>query len=167
MQLRTSKCFPTPFLQQISASLLKESFARAKEANLRPKLNFEMVCLALDLRKQFFIDSGVDQESNVNQAVLMKPSVIHASNSVPKDLFSKASTFQFPNVTLNTNTPPPIMLRENSQVPESKKIDISAIPDPSPTVLTEPDLTTAGGAPLVDVEMADGSQSDELAKAPT
>jgi hypothetical protein len=49
-------------------------------------------------------------------------------------------------------------------------MDISAIPEqsePSPTILKEPDLTTAGGAPLVDVEMADGSQPDELAKAPT
>ena len=130
---------------------------------------FETVRLAINLRKQF-IDSGVDKESNVNRGASMKPSVIHSSNSVSKGVFSRpsaeASTLQSPNVTLNTNT---VMLRENSQVPESKKMDISAMPEqpPSPTILTEPDLTTAGGAPLVDVEMADESQSGEFAKTPS
>jgi len=59
------------------------------------------------------------------------------------------------------------MLRENSHIPESRKMNISEHFKPSPTIPTEPYLTTAGGAPLVDVEMADGSQPDGVAKAPT
>lgn len=109
-----------------------------------------------------------DTEGDVNQGVPMKPSMIHSpkfSNSAPQGVFSRpsaeASALQSPSVTLNTNTSP---LRETSLVPESKKMDVSATPEQaesSSTILTEPDLTTAGGAPLVDVEMVDRSQPDE------
>lgn len=88
----------------------------------------------------------------------MKPSVIHSSKSADSALqggSSRASTLQSTNVTLDTNTPPLNVLRENSHAPETKKMDISGTPEqsePSPTVLTELGITTAGGAPLVDME---------------
>lgn len=163
-----SKCFPIQSFQQIFASLPRESFARAKGTNLSRMPYIERVRLALTIRKQLFINSSVDTEGDVNQGVPMKPSMIHSpkfSNSAPQGVFSRpsaeASALQSPSVTLNTNTSP---LRETSLVPESKKMDVSATPEQaesSSTILTEPDLTTAGGAPLVDVEMVDRSQPDE------
>jgi hypothetical protein len=88
----------------------------------------------------------------------MKPSGIHSSKSsdpAPQGVSSRASTLQSTNVTLDTNTPPPNVLRENSRAPETKKMDIygtSAQSERSPTILTERVITTAGGAPLVDME---------------
>ena len=130
--------------------------------------NFRRVRLYYLSAREHLINGGADNESEVNSGAPAKPTVIHSPKLSQRE-FSRTAAEAAPppqsrNTTLNDkndSTPPPIIIPEIApRFPESKKMDVSAASgqsEPSPGVLKEPNLTTAAGGSLADVEMVDGS----------